>query len=280
MAHDMIFSLPVECKVLFSNHKNVYKETTEQRQRKLLVKLAFIKPFLKNDENIILVTTGHSPMTTFAQWLFGFLFIFLKRSLFVFTNKRIFMVPTRLNYAYRKSLAYMPYSDMQLICVKRRTLIVKCKLCGQMKKFVGISGRETKKIRAIMNTVKPDKQFAGKTQLTYLCPRCTEEIKEGVDACKNCRQMFKTAKKTRLFSFIAPGGGYFYLGHYVLGAFNALAEVALLVLIVIFAVKVSGDIRNIIQLLYLTGFVAVFVALKFTAAYHAGLFTSEHIPLD
>ena len=280
MVQHMIFGLPVERKVLFSNHKNVYKRKIERRQRKLVSKLSFIKPFLKPNENILIVTTGYSPMTTFAQWLCGFLFIFLKRSLLVFTNKRIFIIFTRLNYSYRQSLAHIPYSDMQQIYVKRRTLIVKCRLCGQMKKFIGIRGKEIKKIKALTKTFTPDDQFAGRTQMRHLCPRCTEEINEGFDVCKNCKQEFVTAKKIRLFSFAIPGGGYFYLGHYVLGAFNALMEVALLVLICIFAFRVYGDVENIIQALYLAGFVMAYVFVKFIAAYHSSLFTNEYIPVE
>jgi hypothetical protein len=42
-----VFGLPVDRKVLFSNHKNVYKKRIEKRQRKLFVKLGPIKPFFR-----------------------------------------------------------------------------------------------------------------------------------------------------------------------------------------------------------------------------------------
>ena len=204
----------------------------------------------------------------------------MKRSLIVFTNKRIFIVPTRLNYSYRKSLAHIPYSDMQEISVRGKTLIVKCKLCGQMKKFIGISGKEAKKIKALAKTVKPDHQFSGSAQMTHLCPRCTGELGDGVDACGNCKQKFISTKKTRLYAFTIPGGGYFYLKHYALGAFTALTEVALLALIGLYGYWVYLDVNNIIQILCLAGFIIALIILKFMAAYHCGLFTKEYIPID
>ncbi len=54
-----IFGLPVERKVLFSNHKDVYKKRIEKRQRKLFVKIGPLKPFFRKNEHILLVTTGN-----------------------------------------------------------------------------------------------------------------------------------------------------------------------------------------------------------------------------
>ena len=61
MGHQ-IFGLPVDREILLSNHKNVYKKRIEKRQRKLIVKLTFLKPFLKKGEKILLITTGYSPL--------------------------------------------------------------------------------------------------------------------------------------------------------------------------------------------------------------------------
>ena len=53
-----IFGLPVDREILFSNRKNLYKKRIEKRQRKLIVKMSFLKPFLKKGERILLITTG------------------------------------------------------------------------------------------------------------------------------------------------------------------------------------------------------------------------------
>ena len=88
-----IFGLPVDRETLFSNHKKIYKNRVEKRQRKLIVKIPFLKPFLKKGEKVLLITTGYSPLMSVAQYLTAFVFIYLKRSLFVFTNYRIIHVP-------------------------------------------------------------------------------------------------------------------------------------------------------------------------------------------
>jgi hypothetical protein len=64
-----IFGLPVDRESLFSNHKKVYKKRIEKRQRKLIIKLSFLKPFLKKGEKILLVSTGYSPITSLAQYV-------------------------------------------------------------------------------------------------------------------------------------------------------------------------------------------------------------------
>ena len=69
-----IFGLPVDRKTLFSNHKKVYKKRIEKRQRKLIIKLPFLKPFLKRGEHILMITTGYSPLASIAQYVTGFVF--------------------------------------------------------------------------------------------------------------------------------------------------------------------------------------------------------------
>ena len=42
MLGPQIFGLPIDRETLFSNHKQVYKKRIEKRQRRLIVKLAFL----------------------------------------------------------------------------------------------------------------------------------------------------------------------------------------------------------------------------------------------
>ena len=66
MMAQQIFGLPVDRKTLFSNHKNVYKKKIERRQRKLIIKLSFLKTFLKPGEKILQITSGYSPLGSVA----------------------------------------------------------------------------------------------------------------------------------------------------------------------------------------------------------------------
>ncbi|MEJ2728166.1 MAG: hypothetical protein P8185_06585 [Deltaproteobacteria bacterium] len=134
-----IFGLPVDRDTLFFNHKKIYKKRIEKRQRKLIVKLSFLKPFLKTGEKILLVSTGYSPISSLAQYVTGFLFVYLKRSLFVFTNHRIFHVPTTPNYKFKQSLSQIYYAGCQSLELKGGTLIVQYTKSGKIEKFKAIA---------------------------------------------------------------------------------------------------------------------------------------------
>ena len=109
-----IFGLPVNREILFANHNDVYKKRIEKRQRKLIVKVSFLKSFLKKGEQILLITTGYSPLNSVSQYLTGFVFVYLKRSLIVFTNHRILHIPTRADFKFKDSIAQVAYADCLL----------------------------------------------------------------------------------------------------------------------------------------------------------------------
>jgi hypothetical protein len=221
MSQKFIFNIPVNSDVIFSNHKNKYKKKIEKRQRSMIVKTTFIKPFLEDGENILLLTKGYSLFNTLEKFVTGWLFICLKRSLFVFTDRRIFHIPTTLNYSYRNSIAQILYSECKSIKLKWGTLVVECPVCDHKDKYIEISQKERKKIKEILKTT----DFGGNTidgsERAYLCPRCTKKLEKGKYICENCRIKFKNKYKARILS-IFPGGGYFYTRHIFLGVMNAL----------------------------------------------------------
>ena len=122
-----LHDLPVNPDVMFANHKNVYKQRIERRQRKLLEKIQFIRPFLHENETILCVSTGCSPVSMIEQFLTGWIVFYLKRSLFVFTNERIFHIPTKHDFSYRNSIAQILYADCRNVAVKGRNLVVEYK---------------------------------------------------------------------------------------------------------------------------------------------------------
>ena len=139
-----MFNLPVNTDVMFTNHKNIYKPAIEKRQRKLLQKISFIKPFLHDGETILCVSTGCSPASLIEQFLTGWIIYYLKRSLYIFTNERIFHIPTKKDFSYRSSIAQILYSDCQSITIKGRNLTAIYKN-GTKDKFFYLS--ESKKIK-------------------------------------------------------------------------------------------------------------------------------------
>jgi len=268
-----VFSLPVVKEVMFTDHKGNYKKKIEKRQRDLIVKIPFIKPFLKPDENILLITTGYSRVDTLDQFLTAWLFIYLKRSLFVFTNKRIFHIPTTVRYGYRNSIAQILYSENQSIKLKGSTLVVQCLACGGQENFIGIRGKEKKKILKILAHVEFEENYNQRSDRTHLCPQCTKELTKGSHVCPSCKLSFK--RKSKLRSLV-PGLGYFYVRQIFLGSVNIIVELILIGLLISFYLKLSQNLQTAI--LSITLFGGLYIFQKIVVILHSNHFIDEYIP--
>jgi len=275
-----IFGLPVDREVLFSNHTNVYKKRVEKRQRKLIVKISFLKPFLKKGEHVLLITTGYSPLNALAQYLTGFVFVYLKRSLFVFTNYRIFHIPATATYNYKSSITQMAYAGCQSIVLKGGTLTVQFEHAGVKKteKFTAIAVPERKKIRSLLKKKIPLSATKGHLSARiHLCPRCTRPLGEGKKKCEKCQLQFKTKPVAAILALLIPGGGYFYIRQYLLGFLDALLEIVALGLIAYLIHALAHQMP--VEPLHLV-LVPVFLYLKIAALIHSNHFVNEYIPKD
>ena len=272
-----LFGLPVERDILFSNHKGTYKKGIEKRQTKFIEKISFIKPFLKEGEKIILVTTGCSPMTVLEQLLTGWIVFYLKRSLLVFTNMRIFHIPTKMNYSYRNSIAQILYGDCHTIALKGRTLVIEYKN-GKKEKFYYTAWRERKKIKALLKTISLKGEQSKTKERIHLCPRCTKELVEDKYTCQYCRLSFKDKAEGKKVAIIYPGGGYFYTGHPILGFGDAITELVLMILVVVSLFNVLKGNESGISLLIFYGILLFFE--KVITVYHSNHFINEYIPKE
>jgi len=271
-----IFGLPVDRESLFSNHKKVYKKRIEKRQRRLIIKLSFLKPFLKKGEKILLVSTGYSPITSLAQYVTGFLFVYLKRSLFVFTNYRIFHVPTTANYKYNQSIAQIAYAGCQSISLKGGTLVVQYAKLGKVEKFRAIALSERKKIRTLLKSKPPSVTNTQLGERLHLCPQCTHPLSAGKYVCESCRLKFKNKIAAYILAILLPGGGYFYTRHLLIGVLGAIVEIFLLVYIAVALQNVLNNIKG--GLIYLLVCCAIFLAVKIISVIHSVHFIQEFIP--
>ncbi len=272
-----IFGLPVDRNIVFSNHKEVYKKRIEQRQRKLFVKIGPLKSFLRRNESILLVTTGYSPLNSPAQYLTGFVFSYLKRSIFVFTNQRIIHLPTTASYKYKNSIAQIAYAGCQSIVMKGGTLVVQYTRFGKIEKFKAMAVRERKKIRALLKKNIPlsgtKSHLAGRI---HLCPRCAHRLVEKKNECESCQLTFKSRFVAAILAILVPGGGYFYVRQFLIGALYAVLELFLL----IYSVFLIRDFYNQIpvNMIYLGVIPLLFLYIKITAIIHSNHFIAEFIP--
>jgi hypothetical protein len=269
-----LLNLPINREIIFTNHKNIYKQRIEKRQLKLMKKLTFIKPFLKRDEEIILITTGCSPVSILEQLLTGWIVFYLKRSLLVFTNKRIFHIPTRIDYSYRNSIAQVLYPDCQSIGLKGRKLVVKYKN-GEKETFIYIARKEKKKINVLLKTISLEGDQSKARKRTHLCPRCTNGLEEENYRCPNCHLAFKDKAEARKLSLMYPGGGYFYTRHPFLGVSDAMVESILIVLVLVSLVDILKGVEGAVVTLLFFGIVLAFE--KVISVYHSNHFIKEYI---
>jgi hypothetical protein len=270
-----IFGLAVDTDSACSNYKNIHKPGIEKRQRKLLKKISAITPFLHEDEKILKITTGCSPISFFDQILTGFIIFYLRRSIFVFTNKRILHIPTKPDFSYRDSIAQILYSDCREFYIKGSKLIVTY-VTGITEKFIYIARRERKEIKKLLPSLPIQAEQSPARQRAHLCPRCTVPLIQRNFTCPGCFLEFKNKAKARIISIIFPGGGYFYTRHPFLGLGDAIVEIYLTVLVLL---ALAGVLMGVPGSFSAFLFFAVILTIeKAITIHHTNSFINEYIP--
>ena len=274
-----VLGLPVDPGLMFSNPKGIPKSRIEKRQRKLIVKLAFLKPFLKPGEKLLLVTTCYSPLGSPGQYLTGFVFVYLKRSLLVFTNQRLLHVPTSPAYQYRQSLAQIPYEGCSAINLKRGVLNVLYARFNRAEYFRNVAVSDRRKIRALLQAhIKPAGRKSEHSRRIFLCPRCTRPLMQETFKCRHCQLKFKSRFKAILMAILVPGGGYLYARHYLIGFLSAVVEMFLLVYLGVSLKDAHQGLSG--SLPYAVAVGSIYLALKTITVIHSTEFVSEYLPTE
>lgn len=267
--------IPVEAEVAFTDHRGQRNPKCEQRQKKLLTKLSFIRPYLDKDESVVLITTACSPFTILEQMLGGWVIMLLKRSLLVFTNKRLFHVPTTLDFSFRRSLAMVDYAWCSEVQVRGSVLKIRYH-SGTREQFACIDRRERKKLKSMFKNTPLPKPEAEVKERTFLCPNCGMALTSKVQACQHCGQAFRNQTTACWLSVLLPGGGYFYTGHPILGILDALVETYLTLCLIFSMIGVlTGTAEAWMGVAMFGGILAV---EKLVTIYEANHFLKEFLP--
>lgn len=271
-----IFGVPVDRDTIFTNHNGVYKKWIEKRQRKLIVKTTFVKFFLQPDERILCLTTGYSPLTAKEQLITGPAFLFFKRAILIFTEKRILHIPTRFDHTCQSAISQIMYEDCADIELKGRSLVVRYKE-GSQETFPYVGLREKKKIKALLARIPLRPNETGYLQeRLYMCPSCTNVLKKRTTMCPACKLEFKSGFQAKLRSFLIPGGGYLYNRYNLFGFLIGLAELAIIVHLVFnWASFKSGASVNFGMMAMLA---SLLVGEKLITAFHSKQITQDFIP--
>lgn len=268
---DSLGELSIDSATMFADHNGVHKPRIEKKQRKLAEKVTFLKDFLEDGEQLLAITTAVSPTSFFEQMTTGFVFVYIKRCILVFTDRRVFHIPTTTGYDYRESVAEIRYGDLESIAQKGSRLKVAYKT-GTKDLFLYVRGSERKKIRALLQDGNRLASPGATGNRTHLCPKCTHVLEVDRFDCPGCGKEFKSRTKARNLSLWLPGGGYFYTGHPFLGVMDAMIE--LLFLVIVAASLIGGEWS-------VAGFFGLLLALeKALTVYHANHFVKEYLPVE
>ena len=273
-----VMGLPVKNSFMFTNAKGVENKGIKKRQLNLLKKLEFLPRFLKGDEEIYLVTTACSPISIMEQLTTGAIVFYIKRSLLVFTNKRIIHIPTTVGYNFRHSVAQIQYNDIKNIKLGWGAL--KIQYANKKKeRFVQIGRKERGKIKQFIRKLNLNREASKYQQRYHICPSCMRSLKKGEFRCAACGLEFKSSGRAQLLSLVIPGGGYFYTGHWFLGIMDFIVEAALIFLAADTylnpAVAVAIDSSANDGMLFLI----ILAIEKVMTIYHASHYVKEYIPI-
>jgi len=268
---DSLGGLNIDSATMFADHKGVHKPRIEKKQRKLAEKVSFLKDFLEDGEQLLAITTAVSPTSFIEQWTTGFIFVYVKRCMLVFTDRRVFHIPTTSSFDYRESVAEIRYGDLESIEQKGSRLKIAYKN-GAKDLFLYVRGSERKKIRTLLQAGDRLASPGATGSRTHLCPKCTHVLEVDRFDCPGCGKEFKSRTKARSLSLWFPGGGYFYTGHPFLGVMDAMIELLFLVIIATSLVNAEWSAAAIF---------GVLLALeKAITVYHANHFVKEYLPVE
>jgi len=268
--------LPVDTAILFVDKKGVYQPRIEKQRTKLLQKLGFLAKFLEADEKIVFATTGCSPFTMLEQMTMGAAWLMaVKRAVFVFTNKRLFHIPTTTKYQYRGSISQVLYSDCKRLQVKGSALVAEYH-SGKKDKFCTIPRGDREIIKRFHLETGGSDQPSARPQRNHLCPGCTQLLPPQAVTCPSCGLEFKSRAKALKYSVLLPGGGYFYTNHVFLGLVDALFESYVLLVTLVGLVAMLLGQFDVLSGTVIFGLILVLE--KLVTVFHSNAFLDEFIP--
>jgi hypothetical protein len=272
----LIFNLPVDREIIFTDHKKIHKPRIEKRQRKLIVKVTALKFLLQPKELIRCLTTGYSPISVLEQIITGLAFVFFRRAIFIFTNQRILHVRTSFRRRIGNSVSQILYQDCRAIFIKGRALVV-CYKSGQREIFNYIGRLEIKKIKALIEELP----LQAETRAVFgsrvaLCPSCANVLNSNSSICKSCKLKFKSPVIAKWLSLILPGGGYLYCKQVLLGGVAAIAEIAAIAFLIVQWLDFRKGLP--LQWSILAAVAGGLVLEKIVTTFHATQMCLDHIP--
>ena len=277
-ADGSISGLPVDTMLLISDGKRTGAKTISKKRRQLLENARCLVRFLEPHEKIVFITTGCSPFGKRERRAHAGIFLLnVKRSLFVFTDRRILHILTTPKYEYRGSLAQIRYADCRRLYVEGTALFAEYHT-GRTEQFCCIPKRDVGAIEQIVSATCESALPSTFPERNHLCPSCTHVLRPDTVTCPGCGLEFKDRSKAIRYALLYPGGGYFYLRRWDTAIANVLCEcISLFVAVTSLYVALSGHPGFLAAFLL---YVLMLAGLRRSAVYGAEHFVAEFIPVD
>ncbi|HEY0591106.1 MAG TPA: hypothetical protein VGF40_05030 [Thermoanaerobaculia bacterium] len=255
-----------------------------RQQEQMLAKLQpLLGRVMEPGERVLTAARACAPYGVLEFLTTGWIIVVVKRCVLVFTDRRILHVPTTRGYASRESVAEIRYGD---IATMSFSLFGGVKLVyrdGRKETFSGIPRKELKVIRERISPLAGAGTMTPLAGRHHICPRCRVALQADRWECPGCGLEFKSRARAHRLSLLAPGGGYFYTRHPILGFVDAIVETYLLVfLLMAFALAFGGDTPEDTAAGWaMLVFAGIFLAIeKVITIYHADHYVREFLPVD
>jgi hypothetical protein len=265
--------------VCFSDAQGRHKSSIEKNQRKLLGKAEpVLQPILEEGEEVLNVVVGMTPYSAMEFLTTGWIITTIKACLLVVTPRRILHLPITSTFRPRGSVAEIRYGDVQSLEVSGvlgKRLVAQYRN-GKKEAFTIRGMGAAAKLRALLATIDRNAAPTAEPGRHFLCPRCARRLQAGMEQCPACGQEFKTRKRATFWSLVAPGGGYFYTGHPVLGLMDAFTETILIVVTLFGIVQALNGDPEAAPMALVCG--AALALEKLLTVYHANHYVAEFLP--
>jgi hypothetical protein len=224
---------------LYTNHKGDEKKGVRKRADKAIEKLQeILRKVLGPEEVVLYIARCQAPASAFEQITFGWYIYYITATLLVFTNRRLLVFQVKRDGGWKRILRAVVWGDVEEAKAKgwlSRTLQIKYRN-GKKETYWGLGWGDAKKIGVLLAALFSlgARETSAAGGIVPLCPNCLAELTPQVYECHNCKLVFKDEKTMVRRSLFIPGGGYFYVGHWLLGVGDFIVEAYLLVLVLVF----------------------------------------------
>jgi hypothetical protein len=265
--------------VCFSDSKGQSKSSVEKKQTKLLASVTpFLQPILEPEEEILYVAESVTPYSLLEFFTTGWIITLLKRCLLVVTDRRLLHLPATPSLRPKGSVSEIRYGDVETLEVSGligKKLVVGYR-GGKKESFALVRWEVPAKLSALLSRVNRNAAMTAESGRHFLCPRCARRLQPRISQCPACGQAFKDRRQATFWSLIAPGGGYFYTGHPILGLADAGVEAFLFLLVLLgIASGLSGE-PDAWTSVAVGG--VILAIEKLITIYHANHYVAEFLP--